>query len=113
MEKPVGEECWHSPSDLVDAVSSAIERQSSEFDELRQELSRFDPLALATALAGLQARPSSAHFLWRLSVLATLATEVPKRPGVRQLDRADLDRLLNHSSLAERARFHEDRSTAR
>lgn len=108
MEKSVGEESWRSPSDLVDAVSSAIERQSSEFDELRQELSRFDPLALATALAGLQARPSSAHFLWRLSVLATLATEVPKRPGARQLDRADLDRLLNHSSLAERARFHED-----
>jgi hypothetical protein len=108
MEKPVGEECGRSPSDLVDAVSSAIERQPSEFDELRQELSRFDPLALATALAGLQARPSSAHFLWRLSVLATLATEVPKRPGARQLDRADLDRLLNHSSLAERARFHED-----
>jgi hypothetical protein len=44
MEKPVGEECWRSPSDLVDAVSSAIERQSSEFDELRQELSEAEAL---------------------------------------------------------------------
>ena len=70
-------------------------------------------IALATALAGLQARPSSAHFLWRLSVLATLATEVPKRPGARQLDRADLDRLLNHSSLAERPGSTGIRSTAR
>lgn len=89
-------------------MSSAIERRPSEFDELRGELSRFDPLALASAIAGLQAQPSSARFFWRLSVLATLAAEMPRGGEHRQLDRADLERLLNEGPLAERAAIHED-----
>lgn len=81
---------------------------ASEFDDTRSVLREFDPLAVATAVAGLHLVPGNAGAIWRLEVLAGLAIEQPRRPGQRALDSASLRRMLNEGGLASAASMAED-----
>jgi hypothetical protein len=80
----------------------------SEFDDARSVLREFDPLAVATALAGLHVVPGNAGAVWRLEVLAGLAAEQLRRPEQRALDSASLRRMLTERGLASAASIAED-----
>jgi len=85
-----------------------IFKQPSQFDDSRSVLRGFQPLAVATAVAGLHAVPRNAGAIWRLEVLAGLAAEQPRRPAQRALDSESLRRMLTEGGLASAASIAED-----
>lgn len=80
----------------------------SQFDDTRSVLRQFDPLAVATAVAGLHVVPGNAGAIWRLEALAGLATEQLRGAGQRTLDSASLQRMLTEGGLASAASIAED-----
>lgn len=79
-----------------------------EYGAIRAALEGFDPLSVATAIAGLQAVPANAHTLWRLSVVASLVNGIASQATASQLTSADLHAILNEGPLAAKAAGHED-----
>lgn len=85
-----------------------IFKEPSQFDDTRSVLGGFEPLAVATAVAGLHVVGGNAGAIWRLEVLAGLAAEQPRRPAQRALDSASLRRMLTEGGLASAASIAED-----
>jgi len=80
----------------------------SQFDDTRSVLREFDPLAVATAVAGLHVVPGNAGAIWRLEVLAGLSAEQLRRPEQRALNSSSLREMLAEGGLASAASFAED-----
>ena len=89
-------------------MERVIFNQASQFDDTRSLLRGFEPLAVATAVGGLQVVPDNAGAIWRLEVLAGLAAEQPHRAGQRPLDSASLRRILTEGGVASAASSAED-----
>jgi hypothetical protein len=75
---------------------------------LRRRLARFDPLALASAIAALQVLPDNAKGNWRLGFLAGMVAGLSPEGEFEELTAGDLDALVNKGSLAGAAGIVED-----
>ena len=82
--------------------------EASRFSEVRTVVRTLDTVGLASSAAALQLVPANGNSLWRLEVLASLASEQCTPSDPLPLTTAVVDRLLNAGQLAAVAAAQED-----
>lgn len=89
-------------------VLSGTPPAASRFQNVRSALADIDPTQVAASAGALSVLPTNGHRLWRLGVLAALASEIPARPDAQPLTQPVLSGLLTTGDIAGTAAQQED-----